>query len=54
MTDFDKKLIEKAGTINRWNWRDIDILISIADTPEARAHLEDIRGELRNLVQETL
>ena len=36
MTDFDKQLIEKAEKISRWHYRDIDVLISIADTREAR------------------
>lgn len=54
MTDFDKKLIEKASRINRWRYRDIDILISIADTAEAREQLSIIRSDLRGLVQETL
>lgn len=54
MTDFDKKLIEKANQIRRWNYRSIDTLISIADTDEARRRLTDIRQELRDLSEETL
>lgn len=54
MTDFDKKLIEKAGRISRWDYRKIDVLISIADTAEARKQLEYMRWELYDLVQETL
>lgn len=54
MTDFDKKLIEKANAISRWNYRDIDVLISIADTAEAKIRLTNIRWELRQLVKETL
>lgn len=54
MTDFDKKLIEKADKFSRWNYRDIDILISIADTDEARERLKIIRWELYDSVQETL
>lgn len=54
MTDFDKKLIEKASNFRRWDYRNIDVLISIADTEEARKRLTNIRWELYDLVQETL
>ena len=54
MTDFDKKLIEKANGFRRWDYRDIDVLISIADTDEARQRLTKIRWELYDLVQESL
>ena len=54
MTDFDKKLIEKANGFRRWDYRNIDVLISIADTEEARKRLTDIRWELYDLVKETL
>lgn len=54
MTDFDKKLIEKADKFSRWNYRDIDVLIAIADTKEAQERLYNIRCELYDLVQETL
>lgn len=54
MTDFDKKLIEKANGFRRWDYRSIDVLISIADTEEARKWLTDIRWELYDLVKETL
>ena len=54
MTDFDKKLIEKANGFRRWDYRDIDVLISIADTDEARQRLTIIRWELYDLVQESL
>lgn len=54
MTQFDRKLIEKANGFNRWDYRDIDVLISIADTEQARRQLAYIRGELYDLVQETL
>lgn len=54
MTDFDKKLIEKAGKFRRWDYRSIDVLISIADTAEAKERLTDIRWELYDSVQETL
>lgn len=32
MTEFDEKLIEKANGFRRWDYRNIDVLISIADT----------------------
>lgn len=54
MTDFDKKLIQKANNLPRWNYRDIDVLISIADTAQAKERLLDIRMELRDLTRETL
>ena len=54
MTDFDKKLIEKASRFRIWAYSDIDTLISIADTEEARKQLSNIRWELYDLVQETL
>ncbi len=54
MTDFDKKLIEKARNFRRWDYRDIDLLVKIADTDEARKRLVEIRWELYVLVQETL
>ncbi|WP_301196569.1 MULTISPECIES: hypothetical protein [Muribaculaceae] len=54
MTDFDKKLIEKANGFRCWDYLDIDVLISIADTEEARKQLTNIRWELYDLVQETL
>lgn len=54
MTDFDKKLIEKANNFRRWDYRYIDVLISIADTDEAKEQLRNIRWELYDSVQETL
>lgn len=54
MTDFDIHLIEKARGIRRWDYRQIDVLISIADTDEARKRLKEIRWELHDLVQETI
>lgn len=54
MTDFDKKLIEKANTFHRWDYRSIDVLISIADTDEAKNQLTNIRWNLYESVQETL
>ncbi|MCM1081063.1 MAG: hypothetical protein NC343_04865 [Muribaculum sp.] len=54
MTDFDKKLIEKAQNIRRWDYREIDILIKYADTDEARERLRNLRWDLYDSVQETL
>ena len=54
MTDFDKKLIEKAHDFSRWDYRSIDTLIAIADTDEARARLTNLRWELYDSVQESL
>lgn len=54
MTDFDKKLIEKAGSFRRWDYRKIDTLISIADTEAARQRLRGLRWELYDLIKETL
>lgn len=54
MTDFDKKLIEKAQSFPRYHYDDIDVLINIADTPEAKERLRNIRWELYDLVEETL
>lgn len=54
MTDFDKKLIEKAGKFRRWAWREIDTLMDIADTDEAKDRLWTIRCNLQSLVEETL
>lgn len=54
MTEFDKTLIEKARKFSRYNYRQIDILIKIADTEEARKELTEIRWELYDSVQETL
>lgn len=54
MTEFDKKLIEKANNIRRWDYRKIDVLITIADTEQAKQQLSYIRWELYDLVHETL
>lgn len=54
MTDFDKRLIEKAAGLSRWDYRKIDVLISVADTEDARRRLADIRWELRDAVKETI
>lgn len=54
MTDFDKRLIEKADKFNRWDFRRIDTLISIADTKEGAARLYAIKMELRELAEESV
>lgn len=54
MTDFDKRLIEKADSISRWHWNDIAVLIDIADTEAARKRLRNIQWELRELAEESL
>lgn len=54
MTDFDRKLLEKANGFRRWAYFKIDILVSIADTEECRRRLLELRWELYNSVQETL
>lgn len=53
MTDFDRKLIEKANSYSRWNFRSVDSLIDQAETDEARMQLHYIRCELRDLAYET-
>lgn len=54
MTDFDKKLIDKANTFSPRDYRDVDILISIADSAEGRLRLSYVRGELYDLMCETI
>lgn len=54
MTDFDKRLIEKADNISCWDYRLIDDILFLADTDEARRRLVQIRWELYDLVRETL
>lgn len=54
MTDFDKKLIEKANGFRRWDYRNIDVLIAIADTEEGRKQLLAIRWDLYDLVKESI
>lgn len=54
MTEFDKKLIEKADKLSRWDYRVVDALIKIADTDEARERLAYLRLELYDMAQETL
>lgn len=54
MTDFDRKLIEKARRISRWHYDDISILAYIADTAEASGILWDIRRELLDSARESV
>lgn len=54
MTDFDRKLLEKASGFRRWDYFKIDILLTIADTEECRRRLLELRWELYDSVQETL
>lgn len=53
MTDFDRELIRKAEALIRYEWRMIDVMIAIADTPEARKRLAYIRFEHQDLCRET-
>lgn len=54
MTDFDKELIEKAENTSRWRYRDIDDLIDMAETKQAREILINIRWTLYDSVHDTL
>ena len=54
MTEFDKKLIEKAGQISSFRYRDVSVLISIADTEQAKDRLSVIRQNHYELAHETL
>lgn len=54
MTDFDKKLVEKADKFRRFDYPDIDVLIRIAETEEARDILRGIRIELKYQTLDTL
>lgn len=53
MTDFDKRLVEKANRFHRYDYDRIGVLIRIADTEEGAQRLDDIRHELYNLTLET-
>lgn len=53
MTDFDKKLIEKAKAICPHYYRDINVLIDIADSDECRRQLEIIKQAHYEVVLET-
>ncbi|MBD5371199.1 MAG: hypothetical protein HDR80_08665 [Bacteroides sp.] len=54
MTDFDKRLIEKASGLSRWDYPDIIILMKVADTREAKRQLSVIYSEYIDLVTETI
>lgn len=54
MTDFDKKLVEKADKFRRFDYPDIDVLIRIAETKEGRERLRQIALELYHATLETL
>lgn len=54
MTEFDKKLIEKANKFSRYDYNDVAVLMQISETKEARMKLNNIRCELRDLVRETI
>lgn len=54
MTDFDKELIEKAENTSRWHYCDIDDLIDMAETKQAREILINIRWTLYDSVHDTL
>lgn len=54
MTDFDRQLIEKAHKLRRYDYRKIDVIIDLADTPEARAALLDLRWSLYDAIVETI
>lgn len=54
MTDFDKKLIEKATGFSRFNYWHINALIIIADSEQARMRLVEIRNDLMDSAQATL
>ena len=54
MTEFDEKLIEKAGKQPRYEYFKIDIMIQLADTDQARRELTNIRWELHDSVQGTI
>ncbi|MBD5200753.1 MAG: hypothetical protein HDS85_01715 [Bacteroidales bacterium] len=54
MTEFDKKLIEKALHFRRYDYRDISVLMKIADTNEGCKRLNCIQMDLEDLVRETI
>ena len=53
MTEFDKKLIEEAESMSRYDYRDVDALIMKAESEEACERLRWIQYDLRELVYET-
>ncbi len=54
MTDFDKKLIEKAEKFSRWEYFDIRVLIDIADTECCKRQLSQIYCELADSAYESV
>lgn len=54
MTDFDKKLIEKASCFHCRDYEKIDVLIGIAETEEGRRELEALRWCCYDLTHETV
>lgn len=53
-TEFDKKLIEKANRLSRYDYWMIDKIIWLADTAETAEILRNIRWEKKDLVTETV
>lgn len=53
MTDFDRKLIQKAQGLRIWDYDDVAALAKVADTPEAATQLWSIRREYMDLIHET-
>lgn len=54
MTELDKKLIEEANSMSRYDYRQVDALIEKVGTPEARKRLYFIKCELYDLCSETM
>lgn len=54
MTDFDRRLIEKAKRFHRYDWDRIGVLMKVADTDEGRERLGDVRHELYELTRGTV
>lgn len=53
MTNFDIALIERARKFSRYDYRDIDVLIGVADTDKGKECLRNIREELYESVLDT-
>lgn len=54
MTENDKKLIEQARKIKRYSYYLVDDLIPLAETPEARMELHEIKRQLYDLMIDTI
>ena len=54
MTENDKKLLEQARKIKRYDYYLVDDLIPLAETPEARMELHEIKRQLYDLVLDTI